>query len=70
MDLKKDLFLDGCFLTVWDLDIPSFEVTVVADTHWGLGVIGILPYLRWTVTMPCPEKVGTWVHKSFGRGKF
>lgn len=58
------------FITVWDLDTPSFEVSVVVDTHWGLGAIGILPYLRWAVTIPCPEKVVTWVYKSFSRGKF
>lgn len=58
------------FLTVWTLDTPQFEVTVVADTHWGLGIIGLFPYLRWVFTIPCPEKVSTWTYKNFNRGKF
>lgn len=58
------------FLTLWTLDVPSIEVAVVADTHWGFGVIGILPYLRWVFTIPCPEKVSMRIHKNLSRGKF
>lgn len=58
------------FITLWTLDTPSVEVAVVADTHWGIGVVGILPYLRWVFTIPCPEKVSMWIHKNLSRGKF
>lgn len=67
---KKGFVFRWMFLTVWDLDFPSFEVSVVADTHWGLGIIGILPYLRWVFTIPCPEKVSTWVYRNLNRNKF
>lgn len=46
------------FFKFWTLDAANFEVSVVADTHWGIGVIGILPYLRWVIAIPCPYKVG------------
>jgi hypothetical protein len=55
------------FFTIWTLDGFQFEVAVVADTHWGIGVIGILPYLRWVVTIPCPEKLGMWFSRNLNR---
>lgn len=48
------------FLTVWTLDNVHFELAIVADTHWGIGLTGILPYLRWKLTIPCPQKFGFW----------
>lgn len=55
------------FFTGWSLDRFGFEISVVADTHWGIGVIGILPYLRWVVTIPCPEKLGIIIDRNLGR---
>ena len=55
------------FFTAWTLDSPSFEFAIVADTHWGIGFIGLLPYLRWVVTIPCPEKLGIWIDRKFSR---
>jgi len=53
--------------TFWSLDNPHFELSIVADTHWGIGAIGILPYLRWVVTIPCPRSIGRWIDNKFSR---
>lgn len=55
------------FFTIWTLDSFSFELAIVATTHWGIGLIGILPYLRWVVTIPCPESLGIWFDRKFNR---
>jgi hypothetical protein len=44
--------------TFWTLDSFGFEFSIVATEHWGIGVIGILPYLRWVIAIPCPEWLG------------
>ena len=55
------------FFTIWTIDNPSFEFSIVADTHWGIGFIGLFLYARWVITIPCPEKIGIWVDKHFSR---
>lgn len=55
------------FLTVWSLDNIYFEVSFVISTHWGIGFIGLLPYLRWVISIPVPEKVGYWINKKTSR---
>ena len=57
------------FFTIWTIDNPSFEIAIVADTHWGIGIVGLLPYFRWCVSIPCPEKVGSWINKRFSRSR-
>ncbi len=47
-------------LKIWSLTHCSFEMGIVCDTHWGIGAIGIFPYLRWVLTMPCPQKFSMW----------
>lgn len=47
-------------LKIWSLTHCSFEMGVVCDTHWGIGAIGIFPYLRWVLAIPCPEKFSMW----------
>ena len=47
-------------LRLWAMDSPSFEIALVANTHWGVGLIGQLPYLRWVACIPCPRKLGEW----------
>lgn len=47
-------------LKIWSLSHCSFEMGVVCDTHWGIGAIGIFPYLRWVLAIPCPEKFSMW----------
>ena len=53
--------------TFWSLDSFAFEFAIVADTHWGIGFIGILPYLRWTITIPCPTRLGIWIDRKLNR---
>jgi hypothetical protein len=55
------------FLTVWVLDSFKFEFAIVADTHWGIGFVGILPYLRWVFAIPCPVKLGIWIDNKLQR---
>ena len=55
------------FFTIWTLDSFSFELSVVATTHWGIGFIGILPYIRWVVAIPCPERLGILIDRKLGR---
>lgn len=55
------------FFTIWSLDSFAFEFSVVADTHWGVGFVGILPYLRWVVAVPCPEKIGIFIYRKLYR---
>ena len=54
-------------LTFWTLDGFEFEISLVANTHWGIGVIGILPYLRWRLTIPCPAGLGMWIDTKLTR---
>lgn len=51
------------FFTVWTLDIVYFEIGMVASSHWGFGVIGILPYLRWAITIPLPTIMSDAIDK-------
>jgi hypothetical protein len=53
--------------TFWSLDSFQFEVTATMDTHWGVGITFILPYLRGVIAIPCPEKIGTFIHRKLGR---
>lgn len=53
--------------TFWTLDSFSFEISIVATEHWGIGVIGILPYLRWVIAIPCPEWLGMKISNLLGR---
>lgn len=55
------------FITLWTLDNVQFEVAIVLDTHWGIGFIGLLPYLRWVISIPCPPNIGIWFDKLTSR---
>lgn len=55
------------FITIWTLDSFEFEFSVVIDNHWGIGFVGILPYLRWVIAIPCPTELGMWMHKKLWR---
>jgi hypothetical protein len=63
----KGFTFNWLFFTVWSLDSFSFEVSLVCTGHWGLGVIGIFPYLRWAVTLPMPRQIDSWVSKNLDR---
>jgi hypothetical protein len=53
--------------TLWSLDSFQFEISMNIDTHWGIGFTGILPYLRWVVAIPCPERLGIWLDRNLSR---
>lgn len=51
----------------WTLDSFQFEFSIVASEHWGFGFVGLIPYLRWVVAIPCPEWLGIRISKALGR---
>lgn len=53
-DSKRFLF-NWIFFKAWSLPHVTFEVALVVDTFWGIGVIGLLPYLRWAIAIPLPH---------------
>lgn len=55
------------FFTAWTLDAVEFEIAVTIDSHWGIGLKGILPYLRWCISIPCPEKIAIWIQRNLWR---
>lgn len=55
------------FFTFWSLDSFGFELAIVADTHWGIGVIGILPFFRFSITIPCHFLVRKFVYRNLDR---
>jgi hypothetical protein len=55
------------FFRFWTLDTFEFELSIVMDGHWGLGVIGILPYLRWVICIPCPTSLSMWMYNNLSR---
>jgi hypothetical protein len=55
------------FIRFWTLDSFQFELAFVASSHWGIGIIGIFPYLRWTLTIPCPWQFELWLSKNLDR---
>ena len=57
------------FFTFWSLDSLGFEVSFVISNHWGIGFIGILPYLRWVIAIPCPEKLSIYINKKLSRDR-
>lgn len=50
----KAISFKWLFFTFWTLDSFSFDLSLAFSAHWGVGVIGILPYLRWAITIPLP----------------
>lgn len=55
------------FITIWTIDNFCFELSIVADSHWGIGFVGLLPYFRWALAIPCPVNLGIWVEKKLSR---
>ncbi len=55
------------FIKLWTLDEFEFELTLVADTYIGIGVLITVPYLRITVAIPCPISVDRWFYKHLDR---
>ena len=65
----KNFTFRWLFFKFWTLDHFDFEISFVVSTHWGVGFIGILPYLRWVITIPCPNKIGVWIDRKLSRSK-
>lgn len=55
------------FFQLWTRDAFDFELAVVISEHWGIGVNGLLPYLRWVICIPCPDKLGMWFQRNLWR---
>jgi hypothetical protein len=55
------------FITIWTIDSFCFELSLVANNHWGIGIIGLFPYFRFAFTIPCPISVGMWTQKNLDR---
>jgi hypothetical protein len=55
------------FITLWTLDSFEFEFAIVATTHWGIGFVGILPRLRWVLSIPCPQSLDRWIYRNLNR---
>lgn len=39
---------------LWTLEYPYLEIGVCCDTHWGIGLRFLLPYLRMVISLPLP----------------
>lgn len=55
------------FIRLWSLDAFGFEVALVVDNHWGIGVAAILPYLRIVMGIPLPFKFNMWCQRHLWR---
>jgi hypothetical protein len=55
------------FFTFWSLDAFQFELSFNIDTHWGVGITFLLPYLRGVIAIPCPERLGIFIDRKLGR---
>jgi len=53
--------------TFWSLDSFQFELSFNIDTHWGIGVTFIIPFLRGVIAIPCPVRLGIWINKRMDR---
>ena len=53
--------------TFWSLDSFQFELSFNVDTHWGIGITFLLPYLRGVIAIPCPESFGMWADRKLSR---
>lgn len=60
-------FFNWMFLKLWSLDSFSISIQFHIEAHWGFGFAGIIPYLRWVISIPCPPKLESWVRKKLWR---
>lgn len=65
----KGFSFSWLFFKLWSIDAPCFEFSIVCDTHWGIGLIGLLPFFRWAICIPCPTSLEIWVHKNLSRSR-
>lgn len=55
------------FFTFWSLDSFQFELSFNIDTHWGIGITFLIPYLRGVIAIPCPERLTIILDKKLSR---
>ena len=63
----KSMSFHWLFFQFWTLDSVCIEASIVCSTHWGIGFIGLLPYLRWVITIPCPNGLEHWIQQNLWR---
>ncbi len=52
---------------IWSRDSVGIEFAFVLDSHWGIGVTMLLPYLRVIICIPCPYRLMLWSQKNLWR---
>jgi hypothetical protein len=57
------------FIKIWSHDQFAFELSVVLSTYWGLGFVGVVPYLRWVISIPIHEDFAIKIDKVLSRRK-
>ena len=55
------------FFKFWSMDSFSFEFSFVFDSHWGLGITAMVPYLRIIACIPMPFKIQMWIYMYLNR---
>lgn len=63
----KSFQFNWLFIKLWSLDSFSFELSFTISSHWGIGFIGLLPYLRFVFCIPLSESLGMWIDKNLDR---
>lgn len=63
----RSLSFSWLFIKLWTLDTPTFEVSLVAGSHWGIGIAAIIPYLRIILCIPCPRRVDEFIYRYLSR---
>lgn len=63
----KSWWFNWLIFRLWSMDSFNFEVTFVISEHWGIGFVGMLPYVRWVACIPCPPKLGSYIQQKLWR---
>lgn len=62
-DQIPGFYFHWLFIRIWTLFHIQFEIGLTLSTHWGVGVIMLLPYLRIVFCIPCPYWIERLVNK-------
>lgn len=52
--ISRGFTFSWLFIKAWTLEHFSLSVEAVIDDHRGVGFVGVMPYLRWAITIPVP----------------
>jgi len=55
------------FIYFWTLEHLSFEIALVMDSHWGIAINFLFPYLRLSIGIPLPEFISDFTRKYLHR---